>query len=65
MNVMNCENIYITGNESEGYNLTFLNPKLNQQYKAWALHHESLLAIVQQASWRTFNYCLFDTSDKA
>lgn len=65
MNVMNAEYVYITGNQQEGYNLSFMSPTLNSQYKAWALHHESLLAIIQQASWQRFDYFLSDTSDEA
>lgn len=67
MNIMNICNVYVTGNDHEGYSVSFSDYFLNKQAAFKVVNHGWIVAHLEymQRQGQLGDYALFDTSDKA
>lgn len=67
INIMNICRVYVTGNETEGYSVTFSDYFLNKRAAFKVAHHGWIVAHLEymQRNGQLGDYALFDTSDKA
>lgn len=67
MDVVSFCRIFVTGNDTDGYTVTFSDYTLNKRLSFKVAHHGWILAHLDhmQGNGQLGSYALFDTSDKA
>lgn len=66
-NIINYTSVWVVGNETEGYKVTFGDYFLNKRAAFKVAHHGWIVAHLEymQRQGHLGDYALFDTSDKA